>query len=124
MSAPDYEMLHDEFGDLQLHCWNKFYSYVVQYHQVSFFLSREKSMGVRWLLFWVVPGALVNKLVCLPPWSASRKLGFLTLLCSFVLFIYLSVPEKPLMVRSQLNINFIILFKIFELLRVYFFPSG
>ena len=41
MSAPDYEMLHDEYNDLQLHCWNKFYSYVVQYHQVSFsfFLS-------------------------------------------------------------------------------------
>ncbi|CAH3174338.1 unnamed protein product [Porites lobata] len=35
MSAPDYEMLHDQFNSLQLHCWSKFFSYVVQYHQVA-----------------------------------------------------------------------------------------
>ena len=32
-------MLHDEYSNLQLHCWNKFFSYVVQYHQVSRFDS-------------------------------------------------------------------------------------
>ncbi|XP_068751589.1 nuclear pore complex protein Nup160-like isoform X2 [Montipora capricornis] len=41
MSAPDYEMLHDEYSNLQLHCWNKFYSYVVQYHQVT-----NKAIGI------------------------------------------------------------------------------
>ncbi|XP_015761329.1 PREDICTED: nuclear pore complex protein Nup160-like [Acropora digitifera] len=41
MSAPDSEMLHDEYSNLQLHCWNKFFSYVVQYHQVS-----NKAMGI------------------------------------------------------------------------------
>ncbi|RMX38937.1 hypothetical protein pdam_00016421 [Pocillopora damicornis] len=35
MSAPDYEMLHHEYNDLQLQCWTKFYSCVVQYHQVG-----------------------------------------------------------------------------------------
>ncbi|XP_020630293.1 nuclear pore complex protein Nup160-like [Orbicella faveolata] len=41
VSAPDYEMLHDEYNDLQLQCWTKFYSYVVQYHQVG-----SKAMGI------------------------------------------------------------------------------
>ncbi|KAJ7380496.1 hypothetical protein OS493_008958 [Desmophyllum pertusum] len=41
MSAPDYEMLHDEYNALQLQCWNKFYSYVVQYHQAG-----RKAMGI------------------------------------------------------------------------------
>ncbi|XP_058968801.2 nuclear pore complex protein Nup160 [Pocillopora verrucosa] len=41
MSAPDYEMLHHEYNDLQLQCWTKFYSCVVQYHQVG-----GKALGI------------------------------------------------------------------------------